>query len=347
MQVKIEYSDNQFIELMLDDFVLLTGGNHRLLRQVYQSLRLFNGKISGLENNIYGENGIQLEVDGKELKSKDLTILAIENQASLVQNLTLNKGTILFDLLKDLKNDIEVTRLIEQVNDQLLQLESVLQRKLGNQNELIQYHLLPIQFEDLIKNNIRIGYFYNDLEVPIAYVDTEDILEIYLAHLAKYIEITGKPIWLVLNQPETFLSAEFIEQFIQRISILSQETRLVHLIVITHHVIWEVNQGYLPRTVVCYDDILQMPILGDYRTSLQNHYPDEFRYSDEKLIKATFRLIHLIGLPIKQALLISPKDMVLFVVMKELFEDYSDFETSIEELSEIEYNFLIKKGILG
>ena len=92
--------------------------------------------------------------------------------------------------------------------------------------------------------------------------------------------------------------------------------------------------------MVLFEEYQQLPEYYWFRNSVQRYYPDELKITDQELVNALFRVLPFIGIDIEDNYLINDRDMVLLLVLKDLFGDNSIFETSKVELTTAEKSFL-------
>ncbi|MBF8807478.1 MAG: hypothetical protein IC227_02590 [Enterococcus lacertideformus] len=122
MEMKLEYENGQYIEFDIHDRNFFMGAFPEKRWKIFRSFKRFKtGKsLSELEENIYGEDGINIFIDGEPVKASDFSIYIIENSESILNECSYTKGSLMYEKMQTYKTDVEVNRFIEEITDKLL-----------------------------------------------------------------------------------------------------------------------------------------------------------------------------------------------------------------------------------
>ena len=90
--------------------------------------RFSSGKsLSDLEENVYGDDGIVIICNDKQVKAKDLSLFFLDCRESLLENCRIKKDTLMSHYLSEAESNFTIQRQLEQLNNEFLSLEAILQ----------------------------------------------------------------------------------------------------------------------------------------------------------------------------------------------------------------------------
>lgn len=343
--LEIKYSRENQITVEIDDYLYFTGANIEMKQAIINCLNRFKTgkKLSDIEENIFGDEGIQIIYNEKLLTSKNATIISINHFNSIIDELTIRRGSLLYDELLSIDGDLALNIQLEKINNELIKLESIISEKLQHLSIDAAYRFEEFLFKDLVTKNLEATYFENDVEIPVEYRNTVQLISEFVELLYNHINRTGKMIWIVLDQPFNFLTVEIFETMLECLVKISNETKLLKIFIFNSSQNISNYEIDLEKTVLLFESFLQLPSFDIFKNSIERNYPDNLTFNDKQLIKSFFRICHLIGKDIDGKYTISPKDMILLIIVKELLGDNTVIETSIANLSPIEEEFLKSK----
>ncbi len=342
---RIGYRLDHFLEFEIDDYVVIIGNTYHLKRElIFAMEKMFQGKsLSDMEFNYYGHDAI-LSIDGKEVKAKDVLYVPITQYSSLEKFYSLKKGSLFYDKLMRLHQNYEINHQISKINDELLRLEVIMNDLSSNLIRNIDIGVQHLEMATLLKNFVTFTYEHAGEEVPlesltldIAYQDIVNLLRMHIEESAQLVIIL---LDLEPFRAVSYESTEFIKQLLQ----LAEETHLLKLIIFDDG---DLNQRFVidtAKTIVVADDVQQMPEFNLFKESIARHYPDSLTITEEELQQRFYRICKYLGHSIATDISISPKDMILLYVVKDLLGDTSHIETSIDDLSQAERAYLTYKS---
>lgn len=345
-ELRIEYENGQFIEADIEDYLLFVGGQNDWKRKIVRSLKRFciSKSLDELEEGIYGENGIELYYGEKQLKSRDTNLMFLEDNKSIYDQLSFSKGNLIYQELQEVQHEIDITRQMEVLNNELINLEVLLNEHLSVFSDSISSNLSSIQFSDILKNNLSLSYFTEKRDYPLEMINSNELLDEYLKLLKSMIDRNEEMVWLAIINPESFLESKDFEYLFGELKQIAKETKQLRFFVFSNQ---SLDLSYtsedIGKTILLYDYYEQMPEYEVFEKSIKRNYPSELKISESDLVASFYRITHLIGEEIKEDCYISSKDMVLLKVINNMLEVNVVTETSVQTLNQLETAFL-KEG---
>lgn len=341
--LKIEYESGQFIDVDLSDYLLFVGGQNDWKRKIIRSLKRFSVSktLDELEEGIYGENGIEFYYNEKQLKSKDTNFMFLEDNKSIYNQLSFTKGNLMYQELLEIQHEVDITRQMEILNNELINLEVILNEHLSQFSNSIGSSLGSLLFTDILKNNLSLSYFTEKRDYPLEMINSSELLDEYVKLLESMIKRDEEMIWLAIINPESFLEPHDFRYLFEELKRLSSETKQLKFFVFSNRSLeLPYTSEDIGKTILLYDYYEQMPEYEIFEQSIERHYPDELKLSESEIVSSFYRISHLIGEEITGDSYISEKDMVLLKVINNLLEINVCTETSVQTLSQLEKAFL-------
>ncbi|MGX7024426.1 CRISPR-associated protein Csn2-St [Vagococcus hydrophili] len=342
-ELKIEYESGRFIEADLEDYLLFVGGQNDWKRKIVRSLKRFgiSKSLNELEEGIYGENGIEFYYGEKQLKSRDTNLMFLEDNKSIYDQLSFSKGNLIYQELQEVQHEIDITRQMEVLNNELINLEVILNRHVSKFSDSITSSLGSILFTDILKSNLTLSYFTERRNYPLEMINSSELLDEYVNLLKSMIERNEEMIWLAIINPESFLELNDFGYLFGELKRIAKETKQLKFFVFSNRSL-EVSYTSedIGKTILLYDYYEQMPEYGFFEESIKRHYPSEFEMSESDLVSSFYRIADLIGKDLKGDCYISDKDMVLLRVINDMLEVNVSTETSVQTINRLEEAFL-------
>lgn len=338
MILKIELENQKFLDVEFDDAAYITGPNQKQLWKIFRSLYYYFNKNPKLTENIYGENKIELILDGHPLSVKNNDFYFINNRDSIYGQMVYKKDSLLFDLLNSLSDDLGIDRSIEKINDEHLQLEITVQKLLDVYSNNLKVEFQDLSYFDFLKNNLLMGYESDDDSYPLEFMDTEMLLDEYLNFLEFKLKDNGNPVWLVLYNLDNFISLEDKHSFLIKVKrlMIDYDLKLLYLGKTLNSVPIEISD--IDKIVVSADSFHQLLPCEEFLHSVKLHYPNEFNLTETEFSKAVGRIAPFIGS--SQKSFISSKDLVLLKVVNDILGYETSFDLNNQLLTKAETEFL-------
>lgn len=338
MILKIELENQKFLDIEFDDAAYITGPNQKQLWKIFRSLYYYVNKNPKLTENIYGENKIELILDGHPLSDKNNDFYFINNRDSIYNQMIYKKDSLLFDLLNSLNDDLEIGRSIEKINDEHLQLEISVQKLLDVYSNNLKVEFQDLSYFDFLKNNLVMGYENDNNSYPLEFMDTETLLDEYLNFLEFKLKDNGSPVWLVLYNLDSFISLEDKHSFLTRVKrlMIDYDLKLLYLDNTLNSVPIETSD--VDKIIVSTNDFHQLLPCEEFLRSVRLHYPNEFNLTESEFTNAVRRIAPFIGS--RQKSFISSKDLVLLKVVNDILGYETSFDLNSQLLTKAETEFL-------
>lgn len=341
MEVAVEYEYGQYLECETNGIVFILGGDEDVKWKLYRGLKRFvTGKLlNEIEEHVYGDDGIVIKIDNKQVKAKDIKVLLLDNRENFLEQLRYSKGSMLFQYLESLQDEISIMRKIDEINDEIIRLELILQELYSRDFTSMRPLLKPVTYTDLLKNNLGLSYFEQEKEYPLEMMDVATIVDDYCDLLEQHVLTNQKLTWLWIKNPNAFMSQPTFIKLIERLKKICEDTGLLHVFVLSDECLeLAFVQEDINNTVLVYQNQnQQLPDFETFINSIARYYPDHFKYDEEELLKSLYRIFPYIGRESQFEIYLKPKDMILLKVVSQLLDSnygnkYSDLEDSLTDL---------------
>lgn len=338
MILKIELTDNHFIQVENDGMLYFTGPNRKMMWQIYRSLFYYFNKTPVLSANIYGANNIDLLIDDEPVSKKNVEFFSISNRESLYNQMVYKKDTLLFQALNQIKDDFEINRIIDKINDERMRISILIQEHLQSYSDSLTIDLKDLSYLELLKNQMIIGYEEDENQYPLEFMDTDVLIDEFLNLLKNHLITATVLTWLVLSNLDSFVSRSAKREIMKAVKQFSQDYDL--FVIYLGDTLNSVPIGVddLEKIVVCATDYHQLLPYEQLRQSISMHYPNEFKYSESDFMAAITRIIPFVGND--REMFLSPKDLVLLKIVNELLNYETSYHYGDQLLTDAETDFL-------
>ncbi|MCH4010269.1 CRISPR-associated protein Csn2-St [Companilactobacillus sp.] len=338
MILKIELVDNQYIEIEADKMVYFTGTNRKMLWQIYRSIFYYFNKTPALSANIYGENNIELSVDELPVSKKNISFFSINNRESLYTQMTYKKDTLLFKALNQVSDDFEINRLIDNINDEQMRISLLIQKHLQSYSDSLTIDLRDVNYLELMKSQMFLGYEENSNEYPLEFMDTDDLVDEFLNLLKNHLMNATVPTWLVLSNLDSFIPRKAKREIMRAVKQFSHDYDLLVIYLGDTLNSIDLAADDMEKVVICAKEYHQLLPYDQLIKSVSMRYPNEFKYSPDDFIKSMMRVVPNAGSD--QELFLNSKDLVLLKIVNELLNYETSYHFQDQLLTDAEANFL-------
>jgi len=338
MILKIELENQQFLDIEFDNAVYITGSSQEKLWNVFRSLYYYFNKDPKLTSNIYGENKIDLLLDDQPLSGKNNEVYFINNRESIYSQMTYKKDSLLFELLNSLDNDVLIDHSIENINNEYLKLEIAVQNLLDAYSNNLKVEFQDMTYLDFLKNQLLIGYESEDKSYPLEFLDTGILLDEFLNFLEFKLKDNGRPVWVVLSNLDSFISAADKYNFLIKIKSLMDiyDLKIIYLGNNLDSV--PISSSDLDKIIVAAKEFHQLLPFDELLKSVKMHYPSELNLDENDFASSIKRIAPYIGSDKK--IFISNKDLVLLRVVNDILDYETSFDLKNQLLTSAETKFL-------
>lgn len=348
MEIALEYEFGKFLECDNEGISFILGGDSAVKWKLYRGLKRFaTGKmLSELEEHVYGDDGIVIRADGRQIKAKDIQLLMIDHRESFFEQLRVSKGNMMNGFIESLQDNFEVSKKMDELNDELLRLEILIQEKFSESFTSVTPLIKPFTFADLMKTFLGLSYYEESKEFPLEMMDVATVIDDYCDILEHNLSSTSKETWLWLFNPNSFVNNVVLQQLLERLKVICSESDLLRVFVLSDDCLGVSHaEEDIAKTVLVYQNQQQqLPELSELIKSIERYYPDDFNYDTEQLVDSLYRIFPSVGQE-DAKIYLKPKDMLLLKVVSQLVdcpckEKCKDFS---DELTTLEKKFLQKE----
>lgn len=351
MQVSLEYEHGKFIELELHDVNYFFGPNHTLKWKLYRGIKRFStGKnLTDLEEHVYGDDGIAIYCDEKQMKAKELPIYYLDCRESFLKQYQQGKGNLMDNEIQSMETFFEVNRGLEKINNELLTFEVQFSEVFKEKFKYVQPSLREMTYADITKYFLLLSFFENEETYPVEMMDIEKLIDDYCQLLISELGRTQKVTWLWISNPNAFMSKKIFREFLQKVKKIADETGLLKIFILSEDYLnLNYQENDIKSTILMYDEYQQLPEFSLFKETIKRHYPDECDQPDERMISQLFRVFPYVGQSMKkdETIYLRDKDVVLLKVVDELlgYDHFSEFQSNYQPITALEEKFLINEN---
>ncbi|UQS82623.1 hypothetical protein MOO45_02970 [Bombilactobacillus folatiphilus] len=338
MNLKLEYHDGKYIDVDLDQFLYFTGPNKKLLWQVFRSFYYYQQKVREDLANIYGDNGIEIYLNQEKLVSAHNHFYFINSRNAIYQQLKYQKASLLFNFLNQQSNEPDIVQHIERLNNELYQLTFVLQDYVDSFANSLQVDLEDLNYLQLLKDHLTLGYQEDQQMTPLELMSTDELVDEYVNLLRLFAQDNSDNCWLILYNLPSYLSQSKIHELLQGLKEITQTTNLKVIYIANDLKAVNLTQEDIENIVLVHDQAEQLPNYDTLHETLAQHYPNEMKITDCRLLSILQNILPLVGYPKKVDL--APQDLILLKVMNELSGYETSFNSDDFSLTSAEISFL-------
>ncbi|WP_125590559.1 P-loop NTPase family protein [Companilactobacillus jidongensis] len=338
MILKIELENQKFLDIDFDDIVYLTGCNQKNLWKVFRSLYYYFNRTPSLSSNVYGDNNIEISLDDNKVSVKNTDVYFIHDRESIYNQMQYKKGTLLYDNLNSLSDDIEINHIIDELNDDNLKLEIEIQNYLKNYSNNLKVNFGDLNYLDMLKNFLLLNYEEDSLTYPLEFMDTESLLDEFLNFLEFKLKNNGNPTWIVMYNIGNIVSSVDEADFINALKLLMDNYDLKVIFIGNNLVNIPITVTEIGNIVVSAQDFHQLLPVDELFRSVKMRYPNELDIETLEFTECVKRIVSFVGNDEKVH--ISGKDLVLLKVVNEILNYETSYSLDDHLLTSAETKFL-------
>ena len=217
--MQIEYEQGKYLVFELNNKNFFMGACNEKKWKLFRSFKRFEtGKrLSELEENVYGDDGINFMIDGKNIKSKGIHVHLINSRESIIEALKYKKDSLMYQQMQSYESSFEINRLIDQLNEDILRIELKIQEDFSQFSDSVSPTFVPVNYTNLLKNYLLLSYIEDDHLFPVEMMDISELLNEYCRLLLFEINRSGEEHWIVLRNIESFLYGDNLKYFVDEL----------------------------------------------------------------------------------------------------------------------------------
>lgn len=340
-EFKVFDNHQSLLDAELNQSLIITGGSLIKRQRIFQLLKRFgeSSRYSEVEQDYFGESGINISFDNTPLKSTSTTMISIESTNDLLELFTFKKGGLLEQNIDFFLEDINILTQFNKVEDELLLLESQLNHLLSQITQSIRLTTKSLDYKKWLLKELDIHFNSDNSFIPDYLIEPKTLLIEAIDLLKPLIQKSTKKYFFIFHRPESMFDEEEFLTAYHQLTSLAQDNSNLKIIIIHENYCFNYGKSEIDNIVVPTALTDQFPDFYLLKESILRHYPQNTIPNDQKLVDSLFRIIHLVDNP-QTNYSINQKDMVLLKVINMLMNFPINHIYQDQEISNLEAAFL-------
>lgn len=295
--IEINFKGQNIFTYEDDDFIQIVGINEekkRLIIDIY--LKILNG-YKFTETDMEAMDGHYPEIKNKEisLKKNDALVIKLSDIDDMYEHLKLSKSSIIFKYLISLKNEIDIVKALENIEEDLLKLcvrlDDTIKYKISNKSVSFKADIISIDFKNIIKSFIDINYVdQNEDSIPLWLLNEKQIINLFLDILILIIQ-KNEDITLIIDGLDVKIGIYEYKYFVNKLYTLTKEYSNFRIWIVPKTVEGIFLEYEIFRNTYILNE--KNNSLGDFITtydSICRNYPDNNLPSKKEVLEAILEL---------------------------------------------------------
>ncbi len=226
MKMKVTHPSREFVEFELNHFAQIVGGNQELKFYIFQLINwYFDGKkYSEDDLAIFDFNEPTITIDNKIVSRKKYRVVSVETMSDIAEQLSLKKGTLAFDYICQMMNQVDLAIQIEKMNDILHEMTCNINDVIKIEEDSIEYETDTIEFikETIIKAHLQSKFHQIDKNISVDLLNNSCKLKILISILEKILTVSTEQYLLVLRNLGDSISRKELKSIKKRLLSLTE-----------------------------------------------------------------------------------------------------------------------------
>ncbi len=337
------------IEMGFSQLTQVVGDNTELKQQLWQNISwyLSKHKYSESELSILNYSEPQIWEDGFDLSRNKFQTIIIESISDIHELLGTNKGTPAFDVLNQIMKNLEISKHIEKINQEIIQIENQLNANEGimqlNKNKKFKWKVAVEEFNSklLLQKNVSFRPTYEEKAYATEYVDGLTKYLSLLDLLELNLESSSDVILLMIKNIDDTLSYREYEEVMNHMKQLTIKYPNFYCMVFPSQIGYVyISEEYIDSILVAGEEVHSLSDSRNLYTRVCAHYPDQAIPSYHEFLETLKIIAPYLFTSKKQSIRMNVKELVLIKIINELFHYFDFVPIAILQHSQLEYNFL-------
>lgn len=337
------------IEMGFSQLTQVVGDNTELKQQLWQNISwyLSKHKYSESELSILNYNEPQIWEDGLDLSRSKFRTIIIESISDIHELLGANKGTPTFDVLNQVMKNLEISKNIEKINQEIIQIENQLNASEEiqqlNEEKKFKWKVAVEEFNSkiLLQKNVSLMPTYEERTYATEYVDgltkymsLLDLLEINL-------ESSSEMILLMIKNIDDTLSYQEYEEVMNSVKRLTTKHPNFYCMVFPSQIGYVyISEEHIESILVVGEEAHSLADGRNLYTRVCAYYPDQTIPSYNEFLGRLKMIAPYLFTSKKQSIQMNVKELVLIKIINELFQYFDLIPVAVLQHSQLEYDFL-------
>ena len=300
MKMKVTHPSREFVEFEFNHFAQIVGGNQELKFYIFQLINWYFDakKYSEDDLAIFNFNEPNISIDNHIVSRKKYRVISIETMSDIVEQLSLKKGTLVFDYICQIMNQVDLAIQIEKMNDFLQEMICNINDAINIEEDSIKYETDAIEFikETIIKAHLQSKFHQMNKSISVDLLNNSCKLNLLISILEKMLTVSTEHYLLVLRNLGNSISRKELKIIKKRLLNLTEQhdnLSVIHFIGYHEPVIFE--KGIVEEITIIGERIESLPELEFLYQRFIQSYPlndvptiEEFCSSLEKIVYYLF-----------------------------------------------------------
>lgn len=344
MKMKVTHPFHEFVEFEFDHFAQIVGGNQELKFYIFQLINwYFDGKkYSEDDLEIFDFNEPNISIDNHIVSRKKYRVVSIETMSDIAKQLSLKKGTLVFDYICQIMNQVDLAIQIEKMNDVLQEMICNINDAINIEEDSIKYETEGIEFikENIIKDHLQSKFYQMEKNISVDLLNNSCKLNLLISILEKILTASTEHYLLVLRNLGDSISRKEIKSILKRILNLTEHhdnLSVINFIGYHEPVIFE--KGVVEEITIIGERIESLPELEFLYQRFIKSYPLNTVPTMEEFCSSLERIVYYLFDKEWIDVSLSIKDQTTLKVLHQLY-DYDLKEVSYIGNSEVLQMFI-------
>lgn len=194
MKMKVTHPSREFVEFEFNHFAQIVGGNQELKFYIFQLINwYFDGKkYSEDDLEIFDFNEPNISIDNHIVSRKKYRVVSIETMSDIAEQLSLKKGTLAFDYICQIMNQVDLAIQIEKMNDVLQEIICNINDAIKIEEDSMRYETDAIEFikENIIKAHLQSKFHQMEKNISVDLLNNSCKLNLLISILEKILAVS-------------------------------------------------------------------------------------------------------------------------------------------------------------
>ncbi len=344
MKIKVTHPSYEFVEFEFNNFAQIVGGNQELKFYIFQLINwYFDGKKYSEEDlAIFDFNEPNISIDNHIVSRKKYRVISIETMSDIVEQLSLKKGTLVFDHIYQIMNQVDLAIQIEKMNDVLQEIICNINDVINIEEDSIKYETDAIEFikENIIKAHLQSKFHQMEKNISVDLLNNSCKLNLLLSILERILTVSTEQYLLVLRNLGDSISRRELKSIKKRLLNLAEQHEnlsVINFIGYNEPVIFD--QEVVEEITIIGERIESLPELEFLYHRFIQSYPLNDVPTMEEFCSSLERIVYYLFDKEWREISLSIKDQTTLKVLHQLY-DYVLKEVSYIRNSEVLQMFI-------
>ena len=221
MKMKVTHPSREFVEFEFNHFAQIVGGNQELKFYIFQLINwYFDGKkYSEDDLEIFDFNEPNISIDNHIVSRKKYRVVSIETMSDIAEQLSLKKGTLAFDYICQIMNQVDLAIQIEKMNDVLQEIICNINDAIKIEEDSMRYETDAIEFikENIIKAHLQSKFHQMEKNISVDLLNNSCKLNLLISILEKILAVSTDYYLLVLRNLGNSISNKELKNIKKRL----------------------------------------------------------------------------------------------------------------------------------